>query len=196
MPALLNKYCSDAFRCTFFYIFAAQIVLLPFLYWYIISIPDSTDYFLQRVDSAKSVDGKNVVYVGDDLHIVAYNWRHIVNGTCWIWVERNRENVGGKFAGRRHVMEALPQQFIGDGIIRQTSWPIAPKRILITEDWFDDNSVDEQDMDVFTTGYFDCNPLDRIRIALGIPRLHHNAKGQPERERTRITLRRNKPELN
>jgi hypothetical protein len=166
---------------------------MPFEYWAIVSIPDSTDYFLQKITSAVTgSDGRRYIYVGDDLHITAYNWRHILNGTCWIWVDRNRENVGGKFAGKRTVIQGLAQQFVGDGIIRQTSWPIEPVHIPITSDWFDDPNVDEQEMDIFTTGYYNCNPLDQIRIALGIPRVHHNAKGLPERVRSRVVLRRYK----
>ena len=149
--------------------------------------------FCKGVDSSVvGPDGRHYIYVGDDLHVSAYNWRHIKNGTCLIWVERNRENVGGRFAGKRTIIQELQQQFVGDGIIRRTSWPVAPARIPITEHWFDDTAVDEQEMDIFTSGYFECNPLDEIRLAFGFPRMHHNAKGLPERERTRVVLRRYK----
>jgi hypothetical protein len=178
-----------------FYIVFAMVLLSPFEYWAVLSIPDSTDYFLQEVSSAKEgPDGRDYIYVGDDLQIKAYNWRHktkaMFGGTCWIWVDRVRENVGGKHDKQRTVIQGLAQQFSGDGIIRRTTWPVEPARITITPEWFDDPEVDEQEMDIFTTGYFICNPLDRIRYRLGIERMHHNAQGEPERERTRVVLRR------
>lgn len=174
-----------------FYIVLAAVLLSPFEYWAVISIPDSTDYFLQTVDSAsKGGDGRGYIYVGDSLHVSAYNWRHKLNGSCTIRVYRNRENVGGKFDGQRTVMQDLYQQFVGDGVIRRTSWPLAPEKISITEDWFDDPEATEQEMDIFTTGWYQCNPLDQIRLWAGVPRVHHNANGDPERERTRVVLRR------
>ncbi len=172
---------------------AAVIFLVWIIYLAIIDIPDSTDYFLQEVDSSeRGVDDRDYIYVGDNLHIRAYNWRHKRNGTCLIGVDRMRENVGGKFDGKRHLIQHVDQYFAMDGIIRQTSWPIGDVTIPITKDWFDDEEAEEQEMDIFTTGYFDCDFLDQIRLKLGVPRVHHNGEGLPERERTRVVLRRNR----
>lgn len=191
-----------AFKCLFirfrnstersaFWVLFFMALLAPLEYMAIISIPDSTDYFLQEVDSATKLDdGRNAIYVGDNLHVVAYNWRHKLNGTCTIRVNRVRENVGGKYDKKRTAFQTLDQQFVGDGIIRRTSWPLAPATIPITEAWFDDPSATEQEMDIFTTGWYKCNWLDVLRVWAGVPRLHHNANGDPERERTRVVLRR------
>lgn len=184
-----------------FYILLTMVVLSPFEYWAIVSIPDSTDYFLQAVDSAKrGDDGRDYIYVGDNLHVVAYNWRHKLNGSCDIWVDRVRENFGGKFHRKRTVMQHVDQSFQGDGIIRRTSWPLAshnpplPSEVIpITESWFDDPEAQEQEIDIFTTGWFDCNPLDSFRVWAGFPRMHRNAALEPERERTRVVLRRKAP---
>ena len=174
-----------------FWILLALILLSPVEYWAIVSWPDSTDYFLQEVDSAKiGPDGRHYIFVGDDLHVRAFNWRHLINGTCLLSVDRWRENVGGKYDGKRSLMQHVDQQFVGDGIYRRTSWPLAPQRIQITSDWFDDPAATEQVIDIFTTGTYDCNPLDHLRLALGIPRVHHDGQGRPEREHTRVVLRR------
>ena len=175
----------------------ASVVLAPLVYLTylaIISWPDSTDYFLQRIDSAMpGPDGKSYIYVGDTLHASAYNFRHRINGTCLIHVDRIRENVGGTHDGETTIFQHVEQFFVGDGIIRQTSWPIAPVTIPITKDWFDDESSDEQDMDIYTAGTYECNQLDLIRIKLGIPRLLHDGEGHPYREKTRVTLKRRRP---
>jgi hypothetical protein len=180
-----------AFKTLCTWIVCLMVLFSPFIYWAIVSWPDSTDYFLQEVDSAKAgPDGRDYIYVGDQLHVTAYNWRHKINGTCLINVDRVRENVGGKYNGKRHLLQRLEQYPTGDGIIRRTSWPLDPVKIMVTEDWFDDPEATEQEMDIFTTGDFNCNPLDRIRIALGIPRLHHDGQGHPWREKTRVVLKR------
>ena len=174
-----------------FWIVLVLILMAPFEYWAIVSWPDSTDYFLQEVDSAVvGPDGRRYIFVGDNLHVRAYNWRHLINGTCLLSVDRIRENVNGPFAGKRTLMQHVDQQFVGDGIIRRTSWPISPQQIRITSDWFDDHQATEQELDIYTTGTYDCNLLDRIRLALGIPRIHHDGEGHPWRERTRVVLRR------
>lgn len=173
-----------------FWVVVIVAALSPLEYWAILSIPDSTDYFLQQVVSSKSDDGRDYIYVGDNLHVTAYNWRHRINGNCLIHVDRNRETVGGKFHGKRTTFQSLDQKFIGDGFIRRTSWPILPAVVKITEDWFDDPEAQEQEIDIFTTGTFNCNALDSLRLWLGIPRVHHNAAGAPERERTRVVLKR------
>ena len=180
--------------CHFCFWFVILLVLMsPIIYWAIISIPDSTDYFLQEVSSAKpGPNGDMYIFVGDDLRVRAYNYRHLVNGTCLIHVERVRENVGGKYAGRATVMQEVDQQFVGDGIVRRTTWPLAPERIHIDASWFDDPNVNEQAMDIYTRGTFECNPLDRLRMWLGFPRVHHDGEGHPYRERTRVVLRREK----
>ncbi len=174
-----------------FWVVVAMIVLSPLEYDAIVSWPDSTDYFLQTVDSAvHGPDGRNYIYVGDNLHVKAYNFRHHVNGTCLLHVNRIRQNVGGKYDGKMHRFQQVDQYFVGDGIIRQTSWPIFPSVISITEDWFDEPSADEQEMDIYTAGTYDCNVLDRIRQWLGIPRVMHDGEGNPWREKTRVVLRR------
>jgi hypothetical protein len=179
---------------TCMWIVIAMILLSPFEYWAIVSWPDSSDYFLQEVDSAtKGADGRDYIYVGDDLHVSAYNWRHKLNGNCDISVDRVRQNVGGRFDGKRHIMQHVDQQLNGDGFIRSTSWPLAPVRIPVTADWFDDENADEQEMDIFTSGFYkNCNLLDVIRTHLGFPRVHHDGQWNPEREHTRVVLRRSK----
>jgi hypothetical protein len=169
------------------------LLFSPLVYLVALSWPDSTDYFLQEVDSAKvGPDGRKYIYVGDNLHVSAYNYRHLVNGTCVIDVWRGRENVGGKFDGLRTAFQFVQQAFVGDGVIRRTSWPIAPNVIPVTEEWFDDPTVDEQEMDIFTWGTYNCNALDSIRVALGFPRVHHDGQGNPQREKTRVVLKRHK----
>ena len=177
-----------------FWVFCVLLICLPITYWASLNgFGDSTDYFLQEVSSSvKGPDGRHYIYVGDDLRVTAYNYRHEVNGSCFIEVDRLRQNVGGKFAGRRHLMQRVEQRFVGDGKIRRTSWPIAPERITITEDWFDDPEAEEQEMDIFTTGTFYCNPLDWFWLKIGRPRVHHDQDENPEREHTRVVLRHHK----
>lgn len=181
-----------------FWIVVAAIVLFPLEYLFVMSIPDSTDYFLQEVDSAvKGEDGRDYIYVGDPIHIKAFNFRRLApslfnDGKCFLDVDRIRKNVGGNYDGKETVFQFVRQQFVGDGIIRQTSWPIPPTVIKITDDWFDDPDSDEQEMDIYTAGPYDCNILDHIRMKLGFPRMMHDGKWNPWREKTRVVLKRHK----
>lgn len=177
-----------------FWLVVAMIVLSPIEYLAIVSWPDSTDYFLQEVVSAvHGPDDRKYIYVGDDLLVKAFNYRHLINGTCLLSVDRFRENVGGKFDKKRTLIQQVDQYFVGDGKIRQTSWPIRPEVITVTEAWFDDPEAEEQEMDIYTTGVYDCNFLDFIRKALGFPRIMHDGVGNDFREKTRVVLRRAKP---
>lgn len=169
------------------------IVCSPLIYYAILSWPDSTDYFLQEVASAKrGPDGRDYIYVGDPILIKAYNWRHKINGTCFLDVSRVRENVGGKFDGKKTTFQFVNQYFVGDGLIRQTSWPIPPVVIKVDDSWFDDPDAEEQEMDIWTEGPYNCNPLDAIRKKLGIPRMMSDGQGHPWREKTRVVLKRHK----
>lgn len=177
-----------------FWIVLAQIVLSPLIYYAIISWPDSTDYFLQEVSSSvKGQDGRDYIVVGDPILIKAYNYRHLINGTCLLEVDRIRKNVGGKYDGKETVFQHVQQYFVGDGIIRRTSWPIPPVVVKVTDDWFDDPDATEQPMDIFTAGPYECNFLDKIRKWVGYPRMMHDAKLNPWREKTRVVLVRETP---
>jgi hypothetical protein len=167
------------------------LLLTPVGYLAVISWPDSTDYFMQEVASAKKgPDGRNYIYVGDELHVTAYNYRHLINGTCVIDVWRGRQNVGGKYDGKRTAFQFVQQAFVGDGKVRKTAWPIVPETIMITEDWFDDPTATEQEMDIFTWGTYNCNILDNVRMQLGFPRVLHDGERNPWREKTRVVLKR------
>jgi hypothetical protein len=48
-------------------------------------------------------------------------------------------------------------------------------------------------MDIFTAGPYECNVLDKIRKKLGVPRMMHDAKLNPWREKTRVVLVRKRP---
>ena len=185
-PSIILKVC--------FWIVVLQIIFSPLIYYAILNVHDSTDYFLQEVSTAKKgPDGRDYIYVGDPILIKAYNWRHLVNGTCFLEVSRVRQNVGGKFDGKKTEFQFVGQAFVGDGIIRRTSWPIPPVEIKITEDWFDDPEAEEQEMDIWTEGPYECNILDTIRKKLGIPRMMSDGRGNPFREKTRVVLKRHKP---
>jgi len=151
--------CASPIMKICFWIVLLQIILSPFIYWAILNVHDSTDYFLQEVASAKKgADGRDYIYVGDPILIKAYNWRHLVNGTCFLEVSRVRQNVGGKYDGKKTTFQFVGQAFVGDGKIRQTSWPIPPVVIKVDESWFDDPDAEEQEMDIWTEGPYECNP--------------------------------------
>lgn len=181
-----------------FWIVVTAIILFPFEYLAIMSLPDSTDYFLQEVDSSVTgPDGRNYIYVGDNIHIKAYNWRRLPpalfnDGKCLLDVSRVRANVGGKFDGKKTEFQFVQQQFVNDGNIRLTSWPIPPVYVKITDDWFDDPDADEQEMDIWTEGPYDCNIVDHIRKSLGFPRMMHDNHWNPWRHKTRVVLKRHK----
>lgn len=179
-----------------FYLVLLTIAWSPVIYWAAVnSFGDSTDYFFQSVESAEpGPDGRNYIYVGDNIRITAINHRHRVNGSCLLEVDRVRENVGGKFDGQKHVFQHVQQQFPGDGEPRRTSWPIPPIYIRVDESWFDDPTAIEQEMDIYTAGTYECNPLDSFWLFIGWPRMMHDFKWNEERERTRVVLTR-RPQL-
>jgi hypothetical protein len=133
----------------------------------------STSYFDQVVASAhKGRDGKEYIYPGDQILIRADIIRHSFNGTCHLGVWRVRENIGGPDDGAIHLMQHVDQEFIGDGLFRHTSWPIAPAQIVVDKSWFDDPATTRQTLDMFVVGRYYCNFLDYL-----MPRFLHSADG-------------------
>jgi hypothetical protein len=122
----------------------------------------STNYFNQSVASAiRGPDGRDYIRVGDNFLVKSEVIRHRLNGLCVLDVWRVRENVDGAHAGDIHLLQFIKQSFVGDDEFRHTSWPIPPAKIVVGEDWFDGPDVQEQTLDVFVVGRYNCNVLDR-----------------------------------
>jgi hypothetical protein len=79
------------------------------------SLGPSTEYVDPWLPTAKMVDGKPTVYIGDDFYVQHTIVRHALNGNCLLKIHRYAEDVDGPTPGKRHLIDYAELQFIGRG---------------------------------------------------------------------------------
>jgi hypothetical protein len=67
------------------------------------SLGPSTEYVDPWLPTAKMVDGRPTVYIGDDFYVQHTIVRHALNGNCLLKIHRYAEDVDGPTPGKRQV---------------------------------------------------------------------------------------------
>ena len=163
------------------------------------SIGPSTEYLEPWLPTAKTVDGKPTVYIGNDFYVQHTIVRHALNGNCLLKIHRYAEDVDGPTPGKRHLIDYAELQFVGRDEILHPRWPAAddPYVLGYERDEKDNtlydrpllpDGVDQLTMDFYVSPRNFCNTLDYL-----IPRYTNGGTHWDESPRVRARVKRHRP---
>ena len=162
------------------------------------SIGPSTEYLAPWLPTAKMVDGKPTVYIGDNFYVQHTIVRHELNGSCLLKIHRYAEDVGGPTPGKRHLIDYAELQFIGRDEILHPRWPAADRPYVLGYERDEEGNtlhdrpllpdgVDQQTMDFYVSPRDFCNTLDHL-----IPRYTDGGTHWDESPRVRAVVKRHR----
>lgn len=156
----------------------------PVTYFYVLNaLGPSTEYYEPTIQGAElGGDGKYRAWVGDKVFVSYIIVRHKINGNCLLNVYRYGENIGGPNPGKRHLLDYVDLQFVGQNELRRPRWPLSG--LVLTDDLIEPEQT-EQELALYVVSRYRCNLLDYM-----FPRYLQGGIKLDETERTNLIVRR------